>query len=253
MYYFEMCIINVMVDVIIDVIMLNDVNQMLMVEFVDFGFEYFGYLLIFGGEFEDMQELVDLMFCVFIVSIILIYVIFGGFFCFFVQLLIVMFLVFFVFIGVIFGFFFFNELFGFFLIIGMIVFVGIVVNDLLIMIDFINCKCCEGFGEIDLIFEVCFICLWLILLMLIIMVFGLLLIVVGFFGVDEFFKLMVIVIGWGFFLLIGFCLILIFCVYWIFDDFLKFFFKKLFGIGYVIEVYFEVVDLFKVDGMVVGS
>ncbi|MEM1246283.1 MAG: efflux RND transporter permease subunit [Acidobacteriota bacterium] len=252
-HYFETRTINVTADVITDIITSNDVNQMLMAEFSDLGSEYPGYSLTFGGEFEDTQESVNSMFRAFTVSIILIYVILGGLFRSFVQPLIVMFSVPFAFIGVILGFFILNEPLGLFSIIGTIALAGIVVNDSLIMIDFINRKRREGFGEIDSILEACSIRLRPILLTSITTVLGLLPIAVGLFGVDEFLKPMAIAIGWGLFLSTGLCLILIPCVYRIFDDFSKLIFKKPLGTGHAIEAHLEVADLPKVDGMAAGS
>jgi len=234
-HYFEKRTINVTADVVPRVITSNRVNQMLMEEFSEISSEYPGYSLTFGGEFEDTQESVNSMFRAFTVSIVLIYVILGGLFRSFVQPIIVMFSVPFAFIGVIGGFFILNEPLGMFSVIGTIALAGIVVNDSLIMIDFINRKRREGFGELDSILEACSIRLRPILLTSITTVLGLLPMGIGLFGVDEFLKPMAIAIGWGLFFSTGLCLLLIPCVYRIFDDLSKLVTGKPLGSSHSIE------------------
>ena len=239
-HYLEKRTINVTADVIPEIITSTRVNQMLMEEFSDIETQYPGYSLTFGGEFEDTQESVASMFQAFTVSVILIYVILGGLFRSFVQPVIVMFSVPFAFIGVILGFFLLNEPLGLFSIIGTIALAGIVVNDSLIMIDFINRKRREGLGEIDSILEACSIRLRPILLTSITTVLGLLPIGIGLFGVDEFLKPMAISIGFGLFFSTFLCLLLIPCVYRIFDDLSKLVFKRPLGTGHAVEQQLEV-------------
>ena len=234
-HYFEKRTINVTADVVPRVITSNRVNQLLMEEFAEVSSEYPGYSLTFGGEFEDTQDSVNSMFRAFTVSIVLIYVILGGLFRSFVQPIIVMFSVPFAFIGVIGGFYLLNEPLGMFSVIGTIALAGIVVNDSLIMIDFINRKRREGFGELDSILEACSIRLRPILLTSITTVLGLLPMGIGLFGVDEFLKPMAIAIGWGLFFSTGLCLLLIPCVYRIFDDLSKLITGKPLGSSHSIE------------------
>jgi multidrug efflux pump subunit AcrB len=221
--------INVTADVVPEEITSNRVNQLLMEEFDDLSQRYPGYALVFGGEFEDTNESVASMVRAFMVSIILIYVILGGLFRSFVQPLIVMFSVPFAFIGVVLGFFVLREPLGMFSIIGTIALSGIVVNDSLILIDFINRKRAEGLGEMESILEAASMRLRPILLTSITTILGLLPMAIGLFGVDRFLKPMAIAIACGLTFSTVLCLILIPCVYRIFDDFSKLITKRPLG------------------------
>ncbi len=252
-HYFEKRTISVTADVLPRVITSSRVNQMLMQEFDDIGSRYPGYSLTFGGEFEDTNESVASMFRAFTVSIVLIYVILGGLFRSFIQPVIVMFSVPFAFVGVVLGFFILNEPLGMFSVIGTIALAGIVVNDSLIMIDFINRKRAEGMGEIESILEACSIRLRPILLTSITTVLGLLPMGIGLFGVDEFLKPMAIAIGWGLLFSTFLCLLLIPCVYRIFDDLSKLVLKRPLGSGHVLDDTPEIAALPTREEVAAGS
>ena len=220
-HYFQNRTIAVTADVQAGVTTSTRVNQAAMEHFQDLGDRYPGYSVTFGGEFEDTQESVASMFRAFTVSIVLIYVILGGLFRSFVQPLIVMISVPFALIGVIIGFYVLNEPLGMFSIIGAIALAGIVVNDSLILIEFINRKREEGLGELESIVVASSMRLRPIILTTVTTVLGLMPIALGLFGVDQFLKPMAIAIAWGLFFATGLCLILVPCVYRIFDDLSK--------------------------------
>ncbi len=225
-HYFQNRTITVTADVVPGVTTSNRANEMLMEQFADVPDRYPGYILELGGEYEDTQESVDAMFRAFTVSVVLIYVILGGLFRSFAQPLIVMFALPFAFIGVILGFYVLREPLGMFSIIGAIALAGIVVNDSLILIDFINRKRGEGLGEIDSIVTASAMRLRPIILTSVTTILGLLPMGLGLFGVDRFLKPMAISIAWGLTFSTVLCLVLIPCVYRIFDDISKLLFKR---------------------------
>jgi multidrug efflux pump subunit AcrB len=217
-HYFENRTINVTADVVTGVTTSAAVNQRILAEFADVGARYPGYSLTLGGEFEDTQESLASMVRALGISVILIYVILGGLFRSFVQPLIVMCSVPFAFIGVVLGFYVLGEPLGMFAAIGTIALAGIVVNDSLILIDFINRKRSEGLEQLESIVEASSMRLRPIILTSVTTILGLLPVALGLFGVDEFLKPMAIAIACGLTFSTVLCLGLIPCVYRIFDD-----------------------------------
>jgi multidrug efflux pump subunit AcrB len=210
--------INVLADVDTDIITSSEANRLLMEKFDEIPFLYPGYTLEFGGEFEDIQESLDAMVRAFTITIILIYVILGGLFASFVQPLIVMFAVPFSFIGAILGLYIINEPLGMFAIIGIIALSGIVVNDSLILIDFINNRRREGAGLRHSIIHAGAARLRPILLTSITTIAGLLPMATGLFGGDPFLRPMALSIVWGLVFATALTLVVIPCVYAIADD-----------------------------------
>ncbi len=211
--------INVLADVVEGQTTSLAVNRLLAERFGDLPQRYPGYSIDLGGEFEDTRESLISMLQAFIITIVLIYVILGGLFQSFVQPFIVMFSIPFAFIGVIVGFFLMNEPLGMFSIIGVIALCGIVVNDSLILIDFVNARRRLGLGRVDSVVHAGVTRLRPILLTSLTTLAGLSPMVFGLFGVDQFLRPMAMAIAWG----LGFSTILtlciIPCVYGIFDDF----------------------------------
>ncbi len=218
--------INVTADVVPGIITSSRVNQMLLEQFADVPDRFPGYDLSFGGEWEDTQESVSSMFRAFVVSIILIYVILGGLFRSFIQPLIVMVTVPFAFIGVILGFFILGEPLGLFSVIGTIALAGIVVNDSLILIDFINRKRREGLDEVESILVASAMRVRPILLTSLTTILGLFPMCIGLFGVDRFLKPMATAIAFGLTFSTVLCLLVVPCVYRVFDDLSKIVFKR---------------------------
>ncbi len=99
---------------------------------------YPGYSFAFAGEQKEQMESVQSLIDAFLVSIITIYIILGTLFRSFIQPFVVMIAVPFAFIGVVFGHLVMGISFGLLSMIGMVAMVGIVVNDSLVLLDFIN-------------------------------------------------------------------------------------------------------------------
>lgn len=83
--------------------------------------------------------------------------------------------IFFGLVGVIFGYVIIGMSLMMFLFFGVIVLIGVVVNDSFVMVDFINCCVCGGVWIDDVICEVGVVCFWFIVLMLVIIFVGLML------------------------------------------------------------------------------
>ncbi len=97
-----------------------------------------------GGEYEDTNESLRSLFLAFIISALLIYTILATQFRSFVQPLIVMTAIPLSMIGVSLGFFVSGEAVGLIGLIGVVGLAGIVVNDSLVLVDFINVRRREG-------------------------------------------------------------------------------------------------------------
>ena len=210
--------IQITADVVEGVTNSRRVNETLMAQFASLGDRYPGYTLDFAGEFEDTQDSLASMMRAFLITIILIYVILGGLFQSFLQPLIVMFSVPFAFIGVVIGFFLMGQPMGMFSTIGIIALAGIVVNDSLILIDFINRERSRGVGRDESILNAGSARLRPIILTSITTILGLMPMSLGLFGVDDFLKPMAMAIASGLTFSTVLCLIVIPCVYRIFDD-----------------------------------
>lgn len=213
--------INVLADVVEGKMTSKEANEAVMARFADIPVRYPGYSLDFGGEFEDIQESLSAMVRAFTVTLILIYVILGGLFSSFTQPFIVMFAVPFSFIGAIFGLYLINEPLGMFAIIGIIALAGIVVNDSLILIDFINTRRREGVGLRHSIIHAGAARLRPILLTSITTVAGLFPMAYGIFGGDPLLRPMALSIVWGLTFSTILTLVIIPCVYAIGDDYAK--------------------------------
>lgn len=100
--------------------------------------DYPGAALNFAGEFEDTRRSYASLFSAFIISILLIYMVLATQFNSYTQPIIVLSAVAFAFIGVILGLFFSRSLLTINNMVAMVGVVGVVVNDSLVLIEFIN-------------------------------------------------------------------------------------------------------------------
>lgn len=207
------------------------VNLAAIEAFSDIPERYPGYTLTFGGEYQDTGDsLADLQRS-FIITIILIYVILGSLFSSFIQPLIVMFAVPFSFIGAIVGFYILDEPLGMMAIIGVIALAGIVVNDSLIFIEFINQRRRAGVERRQSILDAGAARLRPILLTSITTIFGLMPITLGLFGADPFLRPMALSIVSGLTFSTVLTLIVIPAVYAIADDFSRVVVRRPLGIS----------------------
>jgi HAE1 family hydrophobic/amphiphilic exporter-1 len=112
----------------------------------DMRFEY-------GGQFEDTQESVESLFRAFIVGMLLIYTILATQFQSFSQPLVVMTAIPLALIGVAGGFLLSSKPIGLIALVGVVGLTGIVVNDSLVLVDFINKRRARGIALDDAIVE----------------------------------------------------------------------------------------------------
>lgn len=97
-----------------------------------------GYSLDFGGETEEQMKSVESLIKASVLALLIIYLILGTLFKSFLQPLVVISAIPFSFVGVVFGHRILGEPIGILSLIGLAALTGIVVNDSLVMVDFIN-------------------------------------------------------------------------------------------------------------------
>ncbi|MFC1564312.1 efflux RND transporter permease subunit [candidate division KSB1 bacterium] len=116
----------------------NALNSQLLRDFEDLGARYPGYAISLGGEFAEFEESMQGLWKLFLVGLFLIYIILGGQFRSFLQPLIILYTIPFAFIGAIFGLMIIKAPFSLSTMYGVVALAGIVVNDSLVLISFIN-------------------------------------------------------------------------------------------------------------------
>ncbi len=145
--------ITVTADVVKEKITSGAVNKLLIEKFGTVSKEFPGVTFKYGGEYEDTQESLDSMVRAFWLAIFLIYVILAALFRSFVQPVIILFTIPFSFIGVVAGLFIMDIELSLLAVIGIVALVGIVVNDSLVLVDFINRARESGMSLYDSVLE----------------------------------------------------------------------------------------------------
>ncbi len=116
----------------------DEANRVMREKYDDFSTRFPGFNLDFGGEFEEQQKSFASLIQAFIVALVLIYLILGTQFQSFSQPLVVMFTVPFSILGVAIGLILMNLTFSLVAGISVVALSGVVVNDSLVLVDFIN-------------------------------------------------------------------------------------------------------------------
>jgi multidrug efflux pump subunit AcrB len=179
-----------------------------------------GYILKFGGEFEDTQQSLASLYQAFGLSILLIYMIMATTFKSFSQPFMLMISIPFAVIGVFVGLIVMRTPMGMMSFLGIIALTGIVVNDSIVLIDFINRRRTEASDEdrIEAVIQACKIRLRPILLTSITTIFGLIPLALGIFGREFMMTPMAISIVWGLSFSSLLTLLIIPCFYVILED-----------------------------------
>ena len=185
----------------------------------DVGFE-------FGGEFEKTRESVESLFRSFIIALLVIYVILGAQFRSFIQPVVVVLAIPFSLIGVAVGFLLSSEPIGLIGLIGVVGLAGIVVNDSLVLVDFINRRRRAGIDRTKAIAESGVVRMRPVLLTSLTTVAGLLPIALGLGGTHEALKPMAIAICWGLSFSTVLTLYVVPCFYAITDDLMNFILRR---------------------------
>ncbi len=121
-----------------EIITSTEANMQVMAAFKHIPNRYPGYELVYGGENERQMESLYSLARASALAVLLIYLILGTLFRSFVQPLIIMSVVPFAFIGVVVGHFVMMQPLGLLSLIGLAGLVGVVVNDSLVLVAFVN-------------------------------------------------------------------------------------------------------------------
>jgi multidrug efflux pump subunit AcrB len=127
------------------------VNSEMEQKFSDLSLRYSGVDVVYGGEFQMTDDSFGQMRRAFILALIAIYGILAAQFRSYVQPILVMSVIGFSFIGVIIGIYLLDYSLSMFVIYAMVGLAGIVVNDSLVLIDFINGERARGASALDAI------------------------------------------------------------------------------------------------------
>lgn len=170
-----------------------------------------------GGEFEETQESLDSLFLAFLVAALLIYTILATQFRSFLQPLVVMTAIPLSMIGVAIGFLASGEAVGLIGLIGVVGLAGIVVNDSLVLVDFINSRRADGAALDDAIVEAARLRLRPIFLTSVTTIAGLFPLALGVGGRSELLAPMATAISWGLSFSTVLILVIVPCLYRVID------------------------------------
>lgn len=194
------------------------VNTMMMKDFADIGDRYKGYAVSYEGEFEDTQESIKNLSDSFKIALIFIYIILVSLFSSLIHPFVIIAVIPFTFTGIIWTFFFHGLPFSFISLMGIVGLAGVVINDSIVFVDFINKEIDQGSGLMDSILQAGMNRLRPIFLTTVTTFFGLLPTAYGIGGDDEFLKPMALAMSWG--LVFGTVIILFITpvLYYVFTD-----------------------------------
>lgn len=195
-----------------------NVNRSLQKKFSDINRRYPGYSVKYGGEYEDQQESAGNLLRSFLFALFLILIILTAMFKSLVQPFIVMLAIPFGIVGVILAFLIHGKPLGFFAFMGLVGLAGVVVNNSIVMVDFINNLRREGHDRRFSIIEACQVRLRPILMTTITTIVGLMTVAYGIGGSDPFLKPMGLALVWGLFFSTMLTLTVLPCIYAVIDD-----------------------------------
>ena len=198
-----------------------EVNQALRAEFSELPAEYAGYQVVFGGQEAERSKSLKSLGGAFVVALLIIYCILGCLFHSFTQPVVVMAVIPLGFLGVIYGLFVHGQPIGLMAIIGTIALSGVVVNDSLVFLDFINRLRAQGIGLQAAVVIAGRRRLRPILLTTITTILGLLPLVLEIGGSSSFLTPMAIAIVWGLGFATALTLLMVPAFYMIIEDLLR--------------------------------
>ncbi|MFC1510598.1 efflux RND transporter permease subunit [Candidatus Omnitrophota bacterium] len=194
------------------------VNSKMKKQFDNIEKDYLGYSLKFGGEYEEQKETqVNLLFS-FVIALFICYIILTAIFKSLIQPFIVMTAIPFGILGVVIAFMLHGRPLSFFALMGSVGLAGIVVNDSVVLVDFINKSRKSGMGRRESLITSGLTRLRPVLMTTITTIGGLVSVAYGIGGGDPFLKPMGLSICWGLFFATGLTLLVIPCIYAIVDD-----------------------------------
>jgi len=194
------------------------INAMLAEKFKGISDRYMGYSVKYGGEQEETMDSIMSLLSAFFYAFLIIYLILSSSFRSLIQPLIVMLAVPFGLIGVIFAFLVHGLPFSFMALLGVVGLNGIVVNDAIVLVDFINKLRREGMSRAESIIKAGQMRIRPVLLTTITTVGGLSTVAYGIGGKDPFLVPMALAICWGLIFATMLTLIIIPCIYSVVDE-----------------------------------
>ncbi|MFH1733678.1 MAG: efflux RND transporter permease subunit [bacterium] len=214
-----------------------EVNQALVKKFKNIEERYPRVKLAFGGEFAEFQEAFSGIFQLFLIGLGLIYVILGTQFRSFIQPLIIMAAIPFAFIGAMLGLLVGGDPFSITTLYGFVALAGIVVNNSIVMVTFINDARAAGMDRHESIIQAGTLRLRPIFLTSLTTIFGLLPMAIGLGGKSEVWAPLANTIVWGLAVSTMLTLVAIPAVYELIVDDVGSFFRRKFGMrnGWVKE------------------
>ena len=141
-------VISVSADVDADIITSVEANSLIRERFTDVSRRHPGVHIVFGGEASDTVESLTSLAQAFILALLVMYSILGAVFKSFTQPFVVLFAIPFALIGVVVGFFILGKPLTFMSLFGVIALAGIVVNDSLLLVHFINDTRARGINTV---------------------------------------------------------------------------------------------------------
>ncbi len=193
-------------------------NKMLEKKFKDISERYMGYSVKYGGEQEETVDSLMSLLKAFFYAFLIIYLILSSAFKSIVQPLIIMLAIPFGLIGVVFAFLTHGMPLSFMAILGIVGLNGIVVNDSIVLVDFINKLRREGMSRPESIIKAGQMRIRPVVLTTITTVGGLSTVAYGIGGKDPFLVPMALSICWGLIFATALTLVVIPCIYSIVDD-----------------------------------
>ncbi|MBD3425994.1 MAG: AcrB/AcrD/AcrF family protein [Candidatus Omnitrophica bacterium] len=195
-----------------------EVNRMLMEKFSDIDERYIGYNVKYGGEQEETIESLKDLAKAFFFAFLVIYLILASFFKSLIQPAVVMMAIPFGLIGVVVAFLLHGQAFSFMAILGVVGLNGIVVNDSIVLVDFINKLRRSGVSRNESIIKAGQMRLRPVILTTVTTAGGLSTVAYGIGGKDPFLVPMALSLCWGLVFATVLTLIVIPCIYSIIDD-----------------------------------
>jgi len=194
------------------------VNAMLMKKFRDISDRYIGYSVKYGGEQEETVDSLKSLLKAYFFAFLFVYLILASFFKSVVQPFVVMLAIPFGLIGVVFSFLVHGLPLSFLAILGVVSLNGIVVNDSIVLMDFINKLRVLGVERHESIIKAGQMRLRPVILTTVTTAGGLSTVAYGIGGKDPFLVPMAMALCWGLLFATGLTLIVIPCIYSIVDD-----------------------------------
>jgi multidrug efflux pump subunit AcrB len=195
-----------------------EVNSRLKNKFGDVSEKYMGYSVKYGGEQEETVESLVSLARAFFFAFLVIFLILSSFFRSIIQPFVVMLAIPFGLIGVIFAFMLHGLPLSFMAILGVVSLNGIVVNDSIVLVDFINKLRLRGESRRRSIIKAGQMRIRPVLLTTITTVGGLSTVAYGLGGKDPFLVPMAVSISWGLVFATTLTLIIIPCIYSVLDE-----------------------------------